>query len=166
MTNTGAQIELYRALGAEPPEFGHLPLLTDAREAAAAVLGAARFEAEFTAGRQLDRERAVELALGKAGTGTAGGKQAGERGGPAAGGRGAAGAGQAALGPLGKRESEVARLVADGLTNRQIGARLFISERTVDSHVRSILTKLGFGSRAQIAGWLASEENPGPYRTA
>ena len=55
-----------------------------------------------------------------------------------------------------KREADVARLVADGLSNRQIGARLFISERTVDSHVRNILNKLGFNSRAQIAGWMAS----------
>jgi len=57
---------------------------------------------------------------------------------------------------LAKREVEVARLVADGLSNKQIGARLFISERTVDSHLRSILDKLGFNSRAQIAGWVAS----------
>ena len=60
--------------------------------------------------------------------------------------------------PLGKREADVARLVADGLTNKQIGARLFISERTVDSHVRSILNKLGFNSRAQIAAWMASPD--------
>jgi len=59
-------------------------------------------------------------------------------------------------GPLAKREVDVARLVADGLSNKQIGARLFISERTVDSHVRSILNKLGFNSRAQIAGWVAA----------
>jgi DNA-binding CsgD family transcriptional regulator len=38
----------------------------------------------------------------------------------------------------------------------QIGARLFISERTVDAHVRSILNKLGFSSRAQIAAWLTA----------
>jgi DNA-binding NarL/FixJ family response regulator len=57
---------------------------------------------------------------------------------------------------LAKREAEVARLVAEGLTNKQVGARLFISERTVDSHVRSILNKLGFSSRAQIAGWIAA----------
>jgi DNA-binding NarL/FixJ family response regulator len=50
----------------------------------------------------------------------------------------------------------VARLVADGLSNKQIGARLFISERTVDSHVRGILNKLGFNSRTQIARWVAS----------
>jgi DNA-binding CsgD family transcriptional regulator len=58
--------------------------------------------------------------------------------------------------PLAKREADVARLVADGLTNKQIGARLFISERIVDSHVRSILNKLGVGSRAQIAAWVAT----------
>ncbi|HMJ38657.1 MAG TPA: helix-turn-helix transcriptional regulator, partial [Verrucomicrobiae bacterium] len=42
------------------------------------------------------------------------------------------------------------------MSNKQIGARLFISERTVDSHVRSILNKLGVNTRAQIAGWIAS----------
>ena len=50
----------------------------------------------------------------------------------------------------------MAALVAEGLTNRQIGARLFISERTVATHVRNILNKLGFASRAQIANWMAS----------
>ena len=64
--------------------------------------------------------------------------------------------GDAGTGLLAKRELDVARLVADGLNNKQIGARLFISERTVDSHVRSILNKLGFNSRAQIAGWVTS----------
>ena len=62
----------------------------------------------------------------------------------------------ASMAPLGKRQTDVARLVADGLSNKQIGARLFISERTVDSHVRNILNKLGFSSRTQIAGWMAS----------
>ena len=63
---------------------------------------------------------------------------------------------QLATGPLAKREVEVARLVAEGLSNKQIGARLFISERTVATHVRNILNKLGFDSRAQIASWMAS----------
>jgi DNA-binding CsgD family transcriptional regulator len=47
-------------------------------------------------------------------------------------------------------------LVAKGLSNKQIGARLFISVHTVDSHIRSILNELGFNSRAQIAAWMAS----------
>jgi DNA-binding NarL/FixJ family response regulator len=46
--------------------------------------------------------------------------------------------------------------VADGLSNKEIGARLFISERTVESHIRNIMNKLGFSSRAQIAGWIAT----------
>jgi DNA-binding NarL/FixJ family response regulator len=57
---------------------------------------------------------------------------------------------------LSRRGAEVAQLVAEGLTNREIGARLFISERTVESHVRTVLNTLGFTSRAQIAGWVAS----------
>jgi predicted ATPase/DNA-binding CsgD family transcriptional regulator len=53
--------------------------------------------------------------------------------------------------PLTRREREVAGLIAEGLTNRQIGARLFIAERTVDTHVGRILDKLGCVSRAQVA---------------
>jgi DNA-binding NarL/FixJ family response regulator len=61
-------------------------------------------------------------------------------------------------GPLLAEALRVARLVAEGLTNKEIGSRLFISERTVDSHVRSILNKLGFSSRAQIAAWIAAPD--------
>ena len=60
---------------------------------------------------------------------------------------------------LGKREAEIAHLIADGLSNKQIGARLFISEPTVDSHIRKIMNKLGVNTRARIAAWLASNEN-------
>src|SRR5207245_11496620 len=56
---------------------------------------------------------------------------------------------------LSKRELEVARLVASGMTSRVIAERLFLSERTVESHLEHILTKLGFSSRAQVAGWVA-----------
>ena len=55
--------------------------------------------------------------------------------------------------PLSEREREVADLVAQALSNRQIASRLVLSERTVESHVRSILGKLGFGSRAEIIAW-------------
>ncbi len=58
-------------------------------------------------------------------------------------------------GGLSKRELEVARLVASGMTSRAIAERLFLSERTVESHLEHILTKLGFSSRAQVVGWVA-----------
>ncbi len=60
---------------------------------------------------------------------------------------------------LSGREREVARLVADGLSNRQIAGRLYLSERTVDNHVHHILDKLGFDSRVQVATWLARNEH-------
>jgi len=51
---------------------------------------------------------------------------------------------------LSRREAEVAQLVADGLTNREIAARLFISERTAEYHVEQIRNKLGVHSRHEI----------------
>ncbi len=53
-------------------------------------------------------------------------------------------------------------MVGDGLTNKEIGARLLISGRTVDGHVRNILDKLGFDSRTQIAVWVGSSEGSHP----
>ena len=53
--------------------------------------------------------------------------------------------------PLTRREAEVAELVAEGLSNREIAARLVISERTVDGHVEHMLAKLQARSRAKIA---------------
>ncbi|MFG2514079.1 ATP-binding protein [Streptomyces sp. NPDC048584] len=57
--------------------------------------------------------------------------------------------------PLTDREWQVARQIADGLGNRQIAGRLAISPRTVDAHVAHILDKLAFGSRTQVAAWVA-----------
>jgi len=56
-------------------------------------------------------------------------------------------------GPLSQREVDVARLVARGHTNREIGDVLVISGRTADAHVNRIFRKLGFRSRAQMAVW-------------
>lgn len=60
---------------------------------------------------------------------------------------------------LTKRELEVAALVEDGLSNREIAQRLIIAKRTADGHVERILAKLGFTSRAQIAAWMARRQN-------
>ena len=54
---------------------------------------------------------------------------------------------------LSARELEVARLVADGLTNKAIAARLHLSVRTVESHVRHVLARVGLDNRTQLATW-------------
>ncbi|GAA2123476.1 response regulator transcription factor [Actinomadura napierensis] len=56
-------------------------------------------------------------------------------------------------GPLSSREQQVAALIAEGLTNRQIAGRLHLSERTVENHISHILDKLGVGNRTLIASW-------------
>jgi DNA-binding CsgD family transcriptional regulator len=55
--------------------------------------------------------------------------------------------------PLTAREFEIARLVAEGLTNGEIADRLGLSPKTVSAHVEHILAKLGVGRRAEIAAW-------------
>jgi predicted ATPase/DNA-binding CsgD family transcriptional regulator len=117
-----------------------MPHLAQANQAAVDALGTSKFEAEYAAGRNMDREAVLRLALGESGQIDAS----------------AAAEDHRPTGPLGKREVEVAELIAEGLTNKQIGTRLFISERTVATHVRNILDKLGFDSRAQIASWMSS----------
>jgi predicted ATPase/DNA-binding CsgD family transcriptional regulator len=115
-----------------------MPLLSRANEATVRALGPSTFETAYAAGKRMSREAALRLALGESEPGEPNLDD------------------QLGMEPLGKREVDVARLVAEGLTNKQIGTRLFISERTVATHVRNILNKLGFDSRAQIASWMTS----------
>jgi DNA-binding NarL/FixJ family response regulator len=63
-------------------------------------------------------------------------------------------------GPLSERELEVAELVAEGLPNPAIAARLYLSRATVASHLAHILTKLGFSAGTQIASWVARHRDP------
>jgi DNA-binding NarL/FixJ family response regulator len=102
------------------------------------TVGEAKFESDYNAGKRMGRERAMRLALGEPDPEDAGV------------------ATETASGTLARREVEVAHLVAEGLSNKQIGARLYISEGTVATHVRNIMNKLGVNSRAQIASWMAS----------
>lgn len=71
---------------------------------------------------------------------------------PAAGSRKAA---KQAFGNLTAREREVADLIAEGRSNREIAEKLFITERTAERHVSNILLKLNFHSRGQIAEWVS-----------
>ena len=56
--------------------------------------------------------------------------------------------------PLSPREIEVAVLIAEGLTSKEVGRKLFIGRATVDTHVQHIYNKLGIDSRPQLAVWL------------
>ena len=61
------------------------------------------------------------------------------------------------LSALSDREREVSSLVAEGLTNREIGARLFLSEKTIETHLTHVFQKLGLRSRAQLAALVGEE---------
>lgn len=60
---------------------------------------------------------------------------------------------------LSRRQQEVAALVAQGLTNREIAGRLFLSEKTVETHVSAALTKLGVPTRAALAAFAAADDD-------
>ena len=115
-----------------------IPFVVQAQQSALDALGAAAFDAAFQTGQRISREAALRLALGEAA-----GDEASETE-------------HTAPTLLAKRELEVARLVAEGLSNKQIGVRLFISEATVASHIRHIMDKLGVNARSQIAAWVSS----------
>ena len=65
--------------------------------------------------------------------------------------RGPAAAGDSGVASLTKRELEIARLATDRLTNREIAAALFLSDKTIESHLRNIFHKLGVSSRVEVA---------------
>jgi non-specific serine/threonine protein kinase len=62
--------------------------------------------------------------------------------------------------PLTRREQEITELIVEGLTNRQIAERLFIAQRTVDTHVGHILAKLGCSNRSQAAVLIGGRRPP------
>jgi DNA-binding CsgD family transcriptional regulator len=102
-------------------------------------LGEEAFAAAVDKGRAMALDEAVEYALAFSGTERSAGQRlhAKRRNDDA----------------LTVREREIARLVARGLTNREIAKTLIVSGRTADAHVQNILNKLGFNTRAQIAAW-------------
>jgi len=135
----GASEMLRLRFGAQMSPFTS-PLVEKAQEQAKSALGEARYKKAFQVGASLDPEGAVGLAIGKQVV------------------RDSAPEVERTANPLGKREREVAELIAEGLSNKQIATRLFLSERTVETHVYNILNKLGFNSRVNIASWMSTAE--------
>ena len=64
--------------------------------------------------------------------------------------------------PLTAQEAQVASLARDGLSNPEIGARLFISARTVQYHLSKVFTKFGISSRGQLHRFLPTDSDPVP----
>jgi DNA-binding CsgD family transcriptional regulator len=58
------------------------------------------------------------------------------------------------------QELQIARLVADGMTNREVAASLFLSPKTIESHLQNAYRKLGVHSRTQLSKRLAAEPAP------
>jgi non-specific serine/threonine protein kinase len=140
---------LFGAAGAVRERSGatSLPLWRAEHErnlaATRARLGEEAFAAAWAAGRSLAVEEAIEEALRDRGSA------------PEAATPTDIAAAASAADPLSPREREVAALIAQGLTNRQIADELMITQWTADTHVRHILTKLDVRSRAQVATWAA-----------
>ena len=111
---------------------------------AQAGLDEAAFEVAWSEGRAMAPEQAIEYALGVAEPAPAELREETPDSEP--------------LGVLTSRQQEVALLVAQGLTNRQVAADLTLSEHTVATHVREILKKLGLQSRTELAAWTRKQE--------
>jgi non-specific serine/threonine protein kinase len=141
----GASNHLAWVSGGNPFRAGEFAPAHDQYEAAArAALGDARFDAEFAAGAELSQEEVIAYAQGD-------GPAREPRRGPAT------PPPTADLPQLTKRELEIAQLIAQGMTNKQIANQLVISRRTAEGHVENILGKLGFTSRTQIASWTLTQ---------
>jgi DNA-binding NarL/FixJ family response regulator len=149
----GAAQAVWRTSGAKVDETNAYSVFDQlSEEALRKVLGSASFKDEafekaFAEGASYSFEEAVALALGEDRddgsdvTDSQPPRPATER-----------------PGGLTRRELEIAGLLAEGLTNKEIARRLVISQRTVETHVDRILGKLGFTSRLQVASWMAEQQ--------
>jgi predicted ATPase/DNA-binding CsgD family transcriptional regulator len=131
----GGASRLWRTIGQELFGSMHWKVPRErAEQQARRALGGPAFDAAFARGQQLSQDDLLAYALDES---------------PAP-----SSARRKVETPLTPREQEIAALIGEGLTNKEIAQRLVISQRTAEGHVENILAKLGFTSRAQIASWL------------
>lgn len=132
----GAADAVWRSMGLSATSMPQIANLIGSGTFRHRVTAASAYPAEYTSSVGLLPAEAVALGLGVVE--------------PEA----AAANGTGPVSPLTRRELEIADLVAEGLSNRGIATSLHLSERTVQGHVQSILRKLDFRSRVQIASWV------------
>jgi DNA-binding NarL/FixJ family response regulator len=146
-TLIGASRRMWKAMHTSLSTSTSLNAFHEKTDAAVrARLGPRAYEAAVRRGLAMSTVEAVAMALERPGTASAAPAPAPRAGGGDFG--------------LTKRERQVAALIAEGLSNREIAARLVVAQRTAEGHVENILSKLGFTSRAQVAGWLAAQNPP------
>jgi non-specific serine/threonine protein kinase len=139
----GMAHQLWPLVGGQPL-FGsqhYLAAHEACEQQARRTLGDCAFRAAFQRGAELDLDQAIAYALG-------------EKPEPAA---PAPTVTDTAGTSLTQREQQVTELITQGLSNKEIAARLVIAQRTVEGHVERILSKLGFTKRAQLAAWVIEQ---------
>jgi two-component system response regulator DevR len=149
----GSGIEVCREIRARHPEVGCIMLTSyadDEAHLAAVLAGASAYVLKQIRGRELvEAVRAVGAGRSLIDPATTArlmeklGDEGGESGG---------------LGLLTPRERDILRLISDGKTNREIGAELFLAEKTVKNYVSNLLAKLGMGHRSEAAAYAARLE--------
>jgi non-specific serine/threonine protein kinase len=133
-------LTLIDAEGATLPGFSELR--REYEDRTRETLGEDAYEAALAHGAGLSLDQAVAFALGT----TPAPHTSTDQEGP--------------LANLTRRETEIAALVAEGLKNSEIAARLVISPRTAEGHVQRVLVKLGLRNRSQLAAWVAAQSGP------
>jgi DNA-binding CsgD family transcriptional regulator len=143
----GASQAVWRTSGAKVDEtnaYNNFDQLS--RDTVREAIGTASLEKALAEGASYSWEQAVALALGQ------------DRHAPSSDEPSPTGLRPGTPGGLTRRELEIALLLAEGLSNKDIAARLVISQRTAESHVDRILSKLGFTSRYLVASWVAEQQ--------
>lgn len=131
----------WKAIGARLSGYGHLvhyhdECVAQTREA----LGTKAYLTAFGRGASLSPDEGLAFALRERTAQTPPGRTGG------------------GASPLTRRENEIARLIAQGMSNKEIAAALVIAQRTVEGHIEHIMNKLGYRSRAQIAVWVGDRD--------
>ncbi|MEU8619066.1 LuxR C-terminal-related transcriptional regulator [Streptomyces sp. NPDC048623] len=140
----GAAAAVWHPMGTTLDGFAPMAAVHDEHLAKVrAALGDERYETSFAHGNAMTARRVVEYALE-------------DREKPSR--RGTKDADDGTAAPLTPRERQVAALLTEGLSNKEIAARLVVSTRTAETHVDHILSKLGFTSRAQAAAWATGQD--------